>query len=127
MPQLTDRCELWRFVGQYDASKNLQAVYTRVPCLRVPISSFDRLASAISASSRGTSPSESFRSEARESTDVFLVPNWVRILADDELRRGRRVDINGNAVAYRYTVDGIRDYDGLGYQDALAVFCRSLQ
>ena len=127
MPQLTDRCDIWRMVGQYDAGKQITAVYKTVPCLRVPISGFDRVANALAASTRDSSPSEYFRNEARESTDVFLIPTWVKVLTDDELRRGRRTDINGNAVQYRYTVDGIRDYDGLGYQDTFAVFCTSLQ
>jgi len=127
MPQLTEKCDLWRMVGAYDGGKSIQAVYTRVPCLRVPISSFDKVAGALLASTRSTSPSENFRSEARQSTDIFLVPAFVQVIADDELRRGRRVDINGNAVQYRYKVGGIQDYDGLGYQNVIAVFCQSLQ
>jgi predicted ATPase len=127
MPQLTERCDVWRMVGTYDAGKKMAAVYTAAPCLRIPISGFSKLAAALSASNRPSSPSERFLTEARQSTSVFLIPSWMRLFTDDELRRGRRVDINGNAVAYRYTVNGIRDYEGLGYQDTLAVFCQSLQ
>jgi hypothetical protein len=127
MPQLTERCDVWRMVGVYDQGKTMTAVYTNAPCLRVPISGFSKLAAALSASSTAHSPSERFLIEARQATSVFLIPSWMRLFTDDELRRGRRVDINGNAVPYRYTVNGIRDYEGLGYQDTLAVFCQSLQ
>jgi hypothetical protein len=125
--QLTERTDVWRMVGTYDGGKTMQAVLTRVPCLRVPISSFDKLASALSASTRSNSPAEFFRSQGRESTDVFLLPAWVTVKTDDELRRGRRVDINGNAVPYRYTVNGVRTYETFGYQDQLAVFCQSME
>lgn len=127
MPQLTERCDIWRMVGTYDGGKQMQAVHTQVPCLRVPISSFDKLAGALAASMRGNIPSESFRSEGRESTDVFLIAAWMSVQPDDELRRGRRIDINGNAVPYRYTVGGVRAYEGFGYQDTHAVFCTSTQ
>lgn len=123
MPQLTERCDVWRMVGTYEGGKTMQAVYTRVPCLRVPISSFDKLAAALTA--RDTSPTESFRSQGRQSTDVFLLPAWADIREDDELRRGRRTDITGQVVPYRYKVNGIRDYETFGYQDTRAVFCES--
>lgn len=126
MPQLTDRCEVWRFV-QADGSKPMTAVYTRVPCLRVPVSSFDKVAAALSAATTGTQPSEFTRSEARESTDVFLVPSWITLRTDDELRRGRYTDNNGTVVPYRYSVDGIRAYDSFGYQDTIGVFASLLQ
>lgn len=121
MPQLTERCDLWRMVGTYDGGKTMQAVYTRLPCLKVPMSSFDKLAGALVAHNSGST--ESFRSQARESTDLFLLPAWVAIQTDDEIRRGRRTDITGTVAAYRFTVNGLRDYEGLGYQDTLAVFC----
>lgn len=127
MPQLTEKCDVWRMVGRYDGGKSMSAVYTAVPCLRVPISNFDKVAAALSAATTGSSPSESFQAQGRESTAVFLVPAYLVIQPDDELRRGRRIDINGNAVAYRYTVTGVRDYDGFAYQDTHAVFCRSMQ
>ncbi|MGH3415434.1 MAG: hypothetical protein ACRDSS_03105 [Actinocrinis sp.] len=125
--QLTQRCDLWRMVGRYDEGKTLQAVYTQLACLRVPISSFDKIAGALLASSRSSAPSENFRPEGRQSTDIFLIAAWVAVQADDELRHGRRVDINGNAVQYRYRVGGVQAFDGLGYQDRLAVFCQSLR
>lgn len=121
--QLTERTDIWRMVGTYDAGKSMQAVYTQVPCLRVPISSFDKLAGALSSSMRPSMPSEYIRSEGRQATDVFLLPAWVAIQADDELRRGRRTDINGNVVAYRYTVSGIRMFESFAYQDQQAAFC----
>lgn len=127
MPQLTERCDLWRMVGTDDGGKTMQIVYAHVLCLRVPISSFDKLASALSAATTGTTPSQFYRSEGRQSTDVFLVPSWLPVQTDDELRRGRRTDINGNPVQYRYTVAGIRDYEDFGYQDTNAVFCQSMQ
>ena len=127
MPQLTERCDIWRMTGRQDGGKIMKVVYPAVPCLRVPISSFDKVAAALSASTRDSSPSEYFRSEGRQSTDVFLLPRWVIVLTDDELRRGRRLDANGNPVQYRYTVAGIRDYETLGYQDTNAVFCQSMQ
>jgi hypothetical protein len=108
-------------VGAYEQGKTMKAVYTRVPCLRVPVSSFDKVANALMA--RDTGGSESFRAEGRSSTDVFLVPKWVAVQTDDELRRGRRTDITGTVGPYRYTVDGLRDYEGLGYQSTVAVFC----
>ena len=125
MPQLTEQCEVWRMVGQYDGGKQMEAVYTRVPCLRVPISSFDKVAAALVA--RSTGATESFRSEGRTSTDVFLLPSWLSVQVEDEIRRGRRLDVRGAAVPYRYTVDGVRDYEGLGYQDTVAVFCAATQ
>lgn len=121
MPQLTERTDIWRMVGAYDGGKTMKAVYTRVPCLRVPISSFDKVAAALVA--RSTGSTESFRSEGRSSTDVFLLPSWVGVQVEDELRRGRRTDITGTVGQYRYTVDGLRDYEGLGYQSTVAVFC----
>jgi hypothetical protein len=125
MPQLTERCDIWRMVGTFEGGKQMEAVYTRVPCLRVPISSFDKVANALVV--RNTGNTESFRSEGREATDVFLLPTWVPVQYDDELRRGRRTDITGQVVPYRYTVGGIRDYEGLGYQDTVAVFCAITQ
>lgn len=123
MPQLTERTDLWRMVGTYDGGKTMKAVLTQVPCLRVPISSFDKLAAALTA--RDTTPSESFRSQGRQSTDVFLLPAWVDVREDDELRRGRRTDITGTVVPFRFTVNGVRDYEQFGYQDTRAVFCES--
>lgn len=121
--QLTERTDIWRFVGAYDGGRTQQLVYTQVPCLRVPLSSFDKLAGALSSSMRPSVPSEYFRSEGRQATDVFLLPTWVAVRADDELRRGRRTDINGNVVANRYTVSGIRTFESFAYQDQQAVFC----
>jgi hypothetical protein len=125
MPQLTERTDIYRMVGTYDGGKTTQAVYTRVPCLRVPISSFDQVAAALVA--RTTGETESFRSEGRSSTDLFLLPDWVNVQIEDELRRGRRTDITGAVVPFRYTVDGVRDYEGLGYQNTVAVFCTITQ
>jgi hypothetical protein len=125
MPQLTERCDVWRMVGTYDAGKTEKPVYTRVPCLKVPMSSFDKVAQSLVG--RSSAASESFRSGGRESTDLFLLPSWVPVLTDDELRRGRRVDVTGAVQPYRYTVNGIRDYEGLGYQDTIAVFCTATQ
>lgn len=121
MPQLTERCDVWRMVGPYDGGKKMQAVFTRVPCVRVPISSFDKVAAALVA--RSTGGTESFRPEGRSSTDVFLMPLWVSIKSGDEIRRSRRTDVTGAVVPKRYTVDGMRDYEGFGYQDTVAVFC----
>lgn len=125
--QLTDRCDVWRMVGTYDQGKTMQAILTRVPCLRVPVSEFDKVANALLASSRSSAPSENFRSGGRESTDVFLLPTWARVFAEDELRRGRYTDINSRVLQYRYIIGGARDYGGLGYQDTTAVFCTLTQ
>lgn len=122
--QLTEKTDLWRMVGTYDGGKAMQAVYTRIPCVRVPISSFDTIAAALSSSMRSGIPSEYFRAEGRDSTDVFILPDWLQVQTDDELRRGRRVDINGTAVAYRYTVAGIRTFESFAYQDQQAAFCQ---
>ena len=121
MPQLTERCDIWRMVGTYDGGKSMQAVYTRVPCLRVPISSFDKVAAALAA--RDTGATEGFHVEGRESTDVFLLPSWLPVKIEDELRRGRFTSVSGAVQQYRYTVDGTRDYETFGYQDVIAVFC----
>lgn len=126
MPQLTERTDVWRMVGRFDGGKTEQPVYTRVPCLRVPISSFDKVTAALVARNTA-SAGESFRSEDRQSTDVFLLPSWVLVQTDDEFRRGRRTDNTGAAVPYRYTVNGVRDYEQFGYQDVIAVFCTSSQ
>lgn len=125
MPQLTQLCDVWRMVGQYDGGKQMQAVYTRVPCLRVPISGFDKVAAALVA--RSTGATESFRPEGRTSTDVIFVPGWMHVQAEDEIRRGRRVDVTGAVVPHRYIVDGARDYEEFGYQDTLVVFCSATQ
>ena len=125
--QLTEKTDLWRMVGAYDEGKTMQAILTRIPCLRVPISSFDTIASALSSSMKGNIPSEYFRAEGRDATDLFLLPAWVPVETDDELRRGRRTDINGAVVAYRFTVAGTRTYETFGYQDQQAVFCQSMQ
>lgn len=124
MPQLTERTDVWRMVGTYDGGKQMQAVFTRVPCIRIPISSFDKVAAALVA--RDTD-NESFRPQGRESTDVFLLPRRLLVLTDDELRRGRRTDITGRIQPYRYTVTGIQDYERIGYQDTIAVFCAAIQ
>lgn len=121
--QLTERCDVWRMVGSYDQGRQMTAVLTRVPCLRVPVSSFDKVAAALVA--RSTGNSEGFRPEGRESTDVFLVAAWTGVQAEDELRQGRRVTVTGSVEPNRYVVNGVRDYDGFGYQDTLAVFCAS--
>lgn len=126
MPQLTERCDIWRFV-QGDETKPMTRVFTALPCLRVPVSSFDKVAAALSAATTDTQPSEFFRSESRESTDLFLVPTWANIRADDEIRRGRYTDNNGDPVQYRYSVDGIRTYESFAYQDTKAVFAALLQ
>jgi tRNA U54 and U55 pseudouridine synthase Pus10 len=123
--QLTERCDVWRFVGAYDGGKALQAVYTRVPCLRVPVSSFDKVATALAA--RDTGATEGFHVGGRQSTDVFLLPNSYPIQIEDELRRGRRTGITGTVQAYRYQINGIRDYETFGYQDTTAVFCTLTQ
>lgn len=125
MPQLTELTDIWRMVGTYDGGKQMTAVYTRIPCLRVPISSFDKVAASLVA--RSTGSTEGFHVEGRESTDIFLLPSWVPIQTEDELRRGRRTQVTGTVAQYRYTVNGIRDYEGLGYQDTVAVFCAVTQ
>lgn len=127
MPQLTERCDIWRMAGNFDGSKSMQAIYTRTPCLRVPISSFDKVAAALVA--RSTGSTESFRSEGLSSTDVFLLASWVPVQIGDELRRGRRVDLTGTVQPYRYTVDGLRDSLGLGYgyENLTAVYCTFTQ
>lgn len=121
--QLTERCDVWRMVGAYDGGKAMQAVYTRVPCLRVPISSFDKVAAALAA--RNTGQSEGFHVAGRESTDVFLLQLGFDIRTEDELRRGRFVDVSGSVQQYRFTVNGVRDYESFGYQNTIAVFCAS--
>lgn len=127
MPQLTELCDIWRMLGAYEGGKEMGAAYTRVPCLRVPLSTFDKLAASLSAATTGTSPSEYFRSQARQATAVFLIPAWVGVQEDDELRYGRRIDVSGAVQPYSYTVVGIRDYDGIAYQDAKALFCQRNQ
>lgn len=125
--QLTDTCDIWRLVlqtsGANSGKKVKQAVYTRVPCLRVPISKFDVIASPLSTANTSSVPSEFMHSEARVSTDVFLVPVGTGVRLDDEIRRGRYINNAGQLTAYIYTVDGIQDHDGFGYQHTLTVFC----
>lgn len=125
--QLTERCDIWRMLGTYEGGKAMGAAYTQIPCLRVPISTLDKIASSLSAATSGSSPSEFFRSQARQATAIFLVPEWVSIMEDDELRFGRRHDTTGQIAQYRYTVAGIRTYDDFGYQDTHALFCQRLQ
>lgn len=122
--QLTERCDVWRMQGTYDQGRRETLVLSRVPCLRVPVSSFDKVASALVA--RSTGSSESFRPQDRESTDLFLLPSWAAVQEEDEVRQGRRVDVTGAVQPNRYTVDGVREFTGLGsYQDTIAVFCTS--
>jgi hypothetical protein len=123
-------------LGTYEEGKTMGAAYTRIPCLRVPISSFDEISSPLSSSTgtiqadRGTfpsPPSEYFHPEARQATAVFLVPQYVALLSEDELRHGRRTDITGTVQPYRYTVSGIQDYDTFAYQNIRLVFCMRMQ
>jgi hypothetical protein len=125
--QLTETCDLWRMVLQPNGGREMSAVLTRVPCLRVPVSTIDKVEAALSAATTNTNPSEYFRSEARQSTDMFLLPDWLQVQTDDELRRGRYTDNNGDIVPYRYSVDGIRTYETFGYQGTICVFCSLLQ
>lgn len=124
--QLTEQCDVWRMVLQPGGGRMMSAVFTRVPCLRVPVSGFDKVAAALSNANTASAPSEFMHSEARESTDVFLVPDWLPLRTDDELRRGRYTDNNGTVVPHRYSVDGMRNYESFAYQDTKAVFCSSL-
>ena len=73
--QLTERCDIWRMLGTHDGGKQMGAAYTRIPCLRVPISTFDQISSALSAPTgsiqpdRGqfpSPPSEYFHPQARQ-------------------------------------------------------------
>lgn len=125
--QLTERCDIWRMVGRYDGGKEESAVYTRIPCLRVPLGTFDKVASAMSASLSDNPPGQVFRDESRTAMALFLVENWVGVIEDDELRMGRRTTIDGTITQYRYTVSGIHDYDDFGYQNTLALFCERAQ
>lgn len=125
--QLTELCEIWRLVGDYESGREMSAALTRVPCLRVPVSEFDKIAASLSASSSGHDPSQFFRSQARQATALFLVPTWVQVYEDDELRHGRRLATDQTVQPYRYTVVGIRDYGGVAYQDATALFCQRNQ
>jgi hypothetical protein len=99
-PQTAD---LWRFVTQPAGGRRLQVARPRVPVLIIPISSFDALPSF-----------------ARESTHVAFLPPRLRDLRkDDELRTGRRTDVDGNVTQYRFTIDGIRRYRfGLRHTEA---------
>lgn len=106
MPQLTGRCDLWRMVLQPSGQKLMVGYQTRVPCLRVAISGLDSLPAF-----------------ARESTDVFILPTWLAVREDDEIRLGRRVDADGNPSQYRYTIDGVRRFDQFGL-DVLEAFVR---
>jgi hypothetical protein len=125
--QLTDQCDLWRLVlqttGENNGKKLKQAILTAVPCLRVPISKFDVIASPLSAANTNSVPSQFMHSEARASTDVFLMPQYVEIRPDDELHRGRYTNNAGQLVAFIYTVNGIQTYDTFAYQDKIIVFC----
>lgn len=126
--QLTERCDIWRMVGQYDGGKKITAVYTRLPCLRVPISRFDKISTPFTVGGLLSGPSsEHFRPAGRTSTDVFLFPRWVTIRYDDELRRGRRTDNAGNVGPYRYTVDGVLDFEMQGYHDVQYAFASLTQ
>lgn len=122
MPQLTERCDLWRFQAQEDGTDEMALVLAAVPCLRVPISSTDKIASALSAPTTDSAPSAYMHSEGRESTDLFLLPNWLEVRPDDELHRGRYTDNSGDVVPFRYTVDGIRNYETFAYQQTICVF-----
>jgi hypothetical protein len=126
MPQLTDTCEVWRLVLQENGKKQKQAILTRLACLKVPISKMDVVASPLSAALTTTIESEYMHSEARASTDVFLLPDWVQVRPDDEIRRGRRTNNAGTLVAFTYNVDGIQDHGLFGYQNTIAVFCTLL-
>lgn len=134
--QLTERCDIWRMLGTYEGGKQIGAAYTRIPCLRVPISTFDQISASLSAATgtiqpdRGefpSPPSEFFHPLGRGSTAIFLIENHWSILAEDELRHGRRTDITGAVQPYRYTVAGIQDYDTFGYQDTRLIFCQRMQ
>lgn len=123
MPQLTERCELWRLTTNTESGKKqMTAILTAIPCLRVPISTFDKVAAPLSAPDTASIPAEYMHSQARQSTDVFLLPDWVAVRPDDEIRRGRRTNNVGQVVAHIYNVDGIRDYETFGYQNTVAVF-----
>jgi hypothetical protein len=121
--QLTDQCDIWRLTLQENGTKQKQAILTRLPCLRVPISKFDVLAAPLSAANTNSVPSEFMHSEARGSTDVFLLPDWAVVRPDDELRHGRYTNNAGTLVAFIYTVSGIQTYGTFGYQDKIIVFC----
>lgn len=122
MPQLTETCAIYRMALQENGTKTLTAVYARLPCLRVPVSKFDVIAAPLSAATTTSPPSEFFRSEGRQSTDLFLVPAWVTVLPDDELQRGRFTNNDGQVVPYRYTVSGMQTFETLAYQDTLALY-----
>jgi hypothetical protein len=126
--QLTGKSRLavWRFV-QAGSAKTMSAVYTSLPYVRVPISTFDQVVASLSSATTDTQPSDYWRSEGRDSTSIFLLPDWANVRTDDELRYGRYTDNNGDLVQYRYSVDGVRTYEGFGYQDTIAVFTRNLQ
>lgn len=64
-----------------------------IPCLVVPVSSFDRTVST-----------------ALESTHIVWVPRWLDILKGDELRTGRRSDDFGDKLTYTYVVNGRRRF-----------------
>lgn len=110
MIRLTERCEVWR-ISSSGPRRSVTVIYANVPCLRVPISSFDGMPDY-----------------ARRSTHVVFVPRThARLLrTEDELRTGRRVNNAGQVVAHRYGVDGIRDYRSLGVLHT-EVYCTELR
>lgn len=125
--QLTERCDIWGWVGEFDGSKQIKMLYEQIECLRVPISEMDKVAAALSTAMTNSTPTEYFRSQARQATALFLVPTWVNVREDNELRYGRRLDLTGAVQQHRYTVSGIRTYGTFGYQDNQALFCQRLQ
>jgi hypothetical protein len=68
--------------------------YPTIPCLIVPVSSFDRV-----------------QAYGLESTHVVWVPQWLELLKEDEVRTGRRTDPVSQAVSpYVYVVNGRRKF-----------------
>lgn len=120
--QLTDKCSLWRMKQQPNGTIQLSVIIPALPCLRVPQSKFDKIASALSAANSSTIPSEFTHTESRQSQAIFLIPDWADIRPEDELQRGRYTNNAGQVVPFRYIVDGIQDYGDFGYQNVKAVY-----
>lgn len=96
MLTFTDRATIYRSVASTSRgprARSEKPIYTNVPCLVVPISTFDRAVNF-----------------ARESTHVAWVPRWLELLREDELRVGRRTDDFGDKLLYGFVINGTRRF-----------------
>lgn len=95
MLPFTDRAAIFREQAQPSKGPNVRVktqLYPNVPCLIVPVSSFDRM-----------------NAYGLESTHVVWVPRWLTLLKEDEVRVGRRTEpVTGTVTPIVYVVNGRR-------------------